>query len=300
MVRQSRLSELTSWGSWVCSGQVFGNFWGKRILPLLLGLTIAVLPAQAVPLQQLLIRGFQVIQLSNISPQQEVALGTQMHQNLLSKGTRLSSDATLNTYVRDIGQRLIASNSSKSIPYVFSVVEDKAVNAYATTGGYVYITTGLIKTADNEAQLASVIGHEIGHIQKRHLIKQIRQATIARGLVAGALGLDRNVAASLGIELLVSRPNSRSDEFEADQVGLQNLRNANYATSAMPAFMQKLLRPGGTPTFLSTHPAVPDRISALNKTIETGAKNSCDTNSSAPSCGLDVTAYQQKVKNRLS
>jgi beta-barrel assembly-enhancing protease len=300
MVRQSHGSEFTSSGSWVHSGQSFGKFLGKRILPLLLGLAITVLPAQAVPLQQLLIRGVQVIQLSNISPQQEVALGTQMHQSLLSKGTRLSNDAALNTYVREIGQRLLASNSSKSIPYVFSVVEDKAVNAFATTGGYVYVTTELLKTADNEAQLASVIGHEMGHIQKRHLIKQIRQATIARGLVAGALGLDRNVAASLGIELLVSRPNSRSDEFEADQVGLQNLRNANYAASAMPAFMQKLLRPGGTPTFLSTHPAVPDRIRALNKAIETGPKNSCDTNSSSPSCGLDVTGYQQKVKNRLS
>lgn len=296
MVRQSRLSGLICWGSWTRFGQLFG----KRLLPLLLGLTIAILPAQAVPLQQLLIRGIQVIQLSNISPQQEVALGTQMHQNLLSKGTRLSNDAALNTYVREIGQKLIASGSSKSVPYVFSVVEDKAVNAYATTGGYVYVTTGLMKTADNEAQLASVISHEIGHIQKRHLIKQIRQATIARGLVAGALGLDRSVAANLGIELLVSRPNSRSDEFEADQVGLQNLRNADYATSAMPAFMQKLLRPGGTPTFLSTHPAVPDRVNALNKAIQTGPKNSCDSNSSTPSCGLDVTTYQQKVKNRLS
>jgi beta-barrel assembly-enhancing protease len=294
MVRQSRLSGFMP-KIWIR----VGNPYVKRILPLLLGLTLAVLPAQAAPLQELIIRGIQVVQLSNISPQQEVALGTQMHQNLLQKGTRLSNDTNLNTFVRDAGQRLVAKQSSK-IPYVFSVVEDKAVNAFATTGGYVYVTTGLLKTADNEAQVASVIGHEIGHIQKRHLIKQIRQATIARGLVAGALGLDRNVAANLGIELLVSRPNSRSDEFEADQVGLLNLRNAEYATSAMPAFMQKLLRPGSTPTFMSTHPAVPDRIKALDKAIQTGPKNSCDSSTNAPSCGMDVTNYQQKIKNRLS
>jgi beta-barrel assembly-enhancing protease len=277
-----------------------GSLLGQRLLPFLLGITLAILPAQAIPVEQLLLRGIQVVQLSNISPQQEVALGSQMHQNLLGKGTKLSNDSALNSYVREIGQRLISSSSRKPIPYVFSVVDDKAVNAFATTGGYVYVTTALMKTADNEAQLASVISHEIGHIEKRHLIKQIRQATIARGLVAGALGLDRNVAANLGIELLVSRPGSRDDEFQADQVGLQNLRNANYATSAMPAFMQKLLRPGGTPTFLSTHPAVPDRIRALEKGIQTGPKNNCDPDPKVNSCGLDGTAYQQKVKNRLA
>lgn len=255
-----------------------------------------IAPVRAIPLGDLLFRGIQVLQISNISEQQEVQLGAQMHENLLRQGTRLSSDSGLNRYVTDVGQRL-AGASRRRLPFRFFAVEDNSVNAFATTGGYVYVTSGLLRTADNEAQLASVMGHEIGHIEKRHLIAQIKQNMIARGIVASALG--ESQLANIGVDLLVSRPLSRQDEYEADQVGLRILRDSNYATSAMPAFMRKLVRSSGTPTFLSSHPAVPDRLKALERTITAGPTNRCDSNARLESCGLDDAAYQSQVKRRF-
>jgi predicted Zn-dependent protease len=256
--------------------------------------------AGAIPLGDLLFRGMQVLQFSSLSPQQEMQLGRQMHQNLLQKGVRLQRDAILNRYVSQIGQRLV-TQGRRGIPYRFFVVQDNGINAFATMGGYVYVTTGLLAAADNEAQLASVIGHEIGHIEKRHLISQMQNTMIARGLVATALGVDQNQLANIGIELLVSRPQSRDDEYQADLIGLRLLRDADYAVSAMPAFMQKLVRRGGSGlTLLSTHPAVPARMEALADAIQNGPDNRCSAPTPpATTCGLDTGAYQATIKQRL-
>jgi beta-barrel assembly-enhancing protease len=257
-----------------------------------------VAPVRAIPVEELLFRGIQVLQISNVSEQQEIQLGAQMHENLQRQGKRVVTDGTLNRYVSDVGQRL-AGSSNRKIPYRFHVVEDKSINAFATMGGYVYVTTGLMRAADNEAQLASVMGHEVGHIEKRHLLAQIKQNMIARGLVASALG--QSQLANIGVDLLVSRPMSRQDEYQADQVGLRILRESNYAVSAMPAFMRKLVRGGGgSPTFLNSHPAVPDRLKALERAIAAGPTNRCSADSRAESCGLDETAYQSQVKQRFS
>jgi beta-barrel assembly-enhancing protease len=259
---------------------------------------VVVAPVRAIPLEELLFRGIQVLQISSISEQQEIQLGAQMHENLQRQGTRLITDSTLNRYVTDVGQRL-AGASSRRIPYRFHIADDKSINAFATMGGYVYVTSGLMKAADNEAQLASVMGHEIGHIEKRHLLAQIKQNMIARGLVASTLG--QSQLANMGVELLVSRPLSRQDEYQADQVGLRILRDSNYATSAMPTFMRKLVRGGGgTPTFLSSHPAVPDRLKVLERSIASGPTNRCGSDSRVESCGLDEAAYQSQVKQRYS
>ena len=100
------------------------------------------------------------------------------------------------------------------VAYTFQVVKDDSINAFATAGGYVYVTTGLLKAADNEAQLAGVLPHEIGHIAERHLIEQMQETAIARGLTSAA-GLDENTAVQLGVELALLRHNSRFDEFQA-------------------------------------------------------------------------------------
>jgi beta-barrel assembly-enhancing protease len=256
---------------------------------------------QAVPLQDLFLRGIQATQLSNLSDQQEAQIGAQMHQNLLSQGVKLSADPALNRYVTGIGQRLVPFNKRPRLPYNFFVVQDKGINAFATMGGYVYVTTGLLKAADNEAQVASVIGHEMGHIERKHLLAQIRQSMLAQGLASALLGQGRSQLASIGVDLLVRRPLSRDDEYEADQVGLRTMRDADYATSEMPEFMRKLLQSGGgsSPTFLSTHPAVPARLKALDSAIRSGPTNRCDNNRQLPVCGLDDAAYQSAVRQRV-
>lgn len=252
--------------------------------------------AQAIPLRDLIFRGIQVIQLSNLSDKQERELGEQIHRNLQSQGMRLHQGRALNRYITRIGQRLVdAGSRRRKVDYRFQVVDDSRVNAFATMGGRVYVTTGLINTADNEAQLASVISHEIGHIEKQHLVKQIRKTMVAQGLTTAITGSNRSQVANIGINLLVSRPQSRSDEYDADREGLRILRAANYATSAMPAFMRKLVSSRSTPTFLSTHPAVPDRIVRLENDIQSGPQNECDRNPNLSSCGLSQSRYRQIV-----
>lgn len=255
-------------------------------------------PAQALPWLPLLFQGIQYIQLSNTSDKQKIQVGKQINQQLQRRGMRFEKDRSINAYVNRIGQRLAAANGGTKIPYKFQVVEDKSINAFATTGGYVYVNTGLLKAADNEAQVASVIGHEMGHIQSNHLIEQMQQTALSRGLLTAA-GVNQNILANIGIELALNKPHSRQDEFEADQRGLQTLRKAGYAESAMPEFMKKLLKQGSPPTFLSDHPAVPDRISALEKAIQSSPGNSCEQNSQAASCGLNKLAYEQSVQDRL-
>ncbi|MEL6221910.1 MAG: M48 family metallopeptidase [Cyanobacteria bacterium J06627_8] len=245
-------------------------------------------PAPAVPSWlELLIRGVQVVQLSTISDRQEVELGRQINEQLVNQEFRVYNNSQVERYVNQVGQRLVPASTRSDIPYTFQVVRDDQINAFATMGGFVYITTGLLSAADNEAQMASVLAHEIGHIASEHAIEQMREQAIARGLMSAA-GVDESVAVNIGVELAVNRRNSRADEREADQLGLANLQRAGYAPSAMVAFMEKLLSAGSPPTFLSTHPSVSSRIRDLNAAIDPATANVGD--------GLDEASYRSNVQ----
>ncbi len=244
---------------------------------------------EALPWLDLLRQGAQIIQLSSISDQEEVELGQQINQQLVSHQIQLYNNPDLNNYVNEIGQRLVESSDLANISYTFQLVNDDSVNAFATMGGFVYLHTGLLRFADNEAQLASVVAHEIGHITNRHAIRQMRQTAIARG-VASAAGLDRSAAVNIGVELALSRPNSRQDEFEADLSGLQILENAGYAPIASVNFLDKIRAQGSSvPSFLSTHPAPSDRVAKLEETIEPQRANVGN--------GLDEAAYRQRISS---
>jgi predicted Zn-dependent protease len=264
------------------------------LLSLVLTLSLVVGTSQAVralPFLDLFIQGVQVVQLSSISNRQEVQIGKQINQQLVSREIRLYRNPEINRYINEIGQQLELQSKRPDIPYTFQVVDDKGINAFATMGGFVYVNRGLIAAADNEAQLASVMAHEIGHIEGRHAIQQMRQAAIAKGL-ATAAGLNRNTIVNIGVELALQRPNSRKDEFQADQLGLETLKQTGYAPVAMVDFMQKLLKRGGSvPTFLSSHPATSDRINALQQAIDPSRANVGQ--------GLDSIAYKNRVRSLL-
>ena len=247
-------------------------------------------PSYAVSWLELVIRGIQVVQISNISSAQEVELGKSINQELIKSGrAKIYRNSTINSYVNQIGQRLAETSQRPNLPYTFQIVDDDSINAFATMGGYVYMNKGLIAAADNEAELASVIGHEIGHIVGRHGIEQMRDRALAQGLLSAA-GLDRSSAIQIGVELAVSRPNGRADELEADRFGLQNITQANYAPAGILGFMQKLLSRGGsTPSFLSTHPATSDRIRILQQQIDPRTANS--------GSGLDSRLYKSRVRS---
>jgi beta-barrel assembly-enhancing protease len=266
--------------------------WAYGLLSTLvaLGLILGTPQVSSASWLDLILQGVQVLQLSTLSSRQEVSLGRQINTQLTNEEFRLYTDRTVTQYVNEIGQGLVPFSDRPNIPYVFQVVNDNQVNAFATMGGYVYVTSGLIKTADNEAQLASVIGHEMGHIAARHALNQMRDMALQQGL-ASAAGLDRNTAVNIGVELAVRLPNSRQHELEADQRGLATITRAHYAPAAMVAFMRKLLNQPSVPSILSSHPATSDRIAALNSAINRATANTGK--------GLDNAAYRTRIRPLL-
>ena len=247
-------------------------------------------PSYALSWVELMIRGIQIVQLSNISNAQELELGKGINQEIISSGrAKISNNSSINRYINQIGQRLVQSSDRPDLPFTFQVVDDDGINAFATMGGYVYVNKGLIAAADNEAELASVIGHEIGHIVGRHAIEQMRNRALSQGLLSAA-GLDRNNAIQIGVELAISRPNGRSDELEADRFGLENMIRSGYAPAGILGFMQKLLQQGGSPpSVLSTHPATSERIRILQSLINPQTVNR--------GSGLDNRAYRNRIRS---
>jgi beta-barrel assembly-enhancing protease len=243
--------------------------------------------SQAAEWWQLLIQGAQIIQISNMSDAQEVSLGQQTNQSLLGQ-VKISQNQALTNYVNQIGQRLARNSARPNIKYTFQVVEDDNINAFATMGGFVYVNTGLMKAADNEAQLAGVIGHEIGHITGRHSLQHIKQAAIAQG-ASSLLGVDQDKLVQIGVQVALTLPNSRQDEYDADRRGLTTMIQSGYAPSAMPEFMKKLIRGNSAPEFLSSHPAVTERVANLQRMIPAAYRNRTD--------GLSTSSYKQSIRN---
>ena len=271
--------------------------WQKRLISLLLiatttfGLTFGFSqPSYGQSWLNLLFQGIQVLQLSSLSNSQEVRLGQQINQQLIQQGKfRVSRDRRLNGYVNEIGQQLARTSKRPDIPYTFQVVNDRAINAFATMGGFVYLNRGMIEAADTEAELASVIAHEIAHIVARHAVNQMRDVALSQGLM-GAAGLKESTIVQMGVQLAVNLPNSREAELEADQLGLQNLQRVGYAPIGMINFMQKLLQAdgGGTPEILNTHPDTRNRIIALQRRI--------DRNTAYEGLGLDEQDYRDRIR----
>jgi len=232
----------------------------------------------------------QTVQLSNLSDAQEVELGKQINQQIASE-VRFSRDRNANQLVRQLGQELAAKSDRPELPYTFQVVDDQNINAFATMGGFVYINTGTIAAADNTAQLAGVISHEIGHVTGKHVLAQMRQTAIAQG-IATVAGADRDQLVGIGVNLALRLPNSREAEFDADRRGLLNLSRLGYAPRAMPEFMQKLVgKSGGLPAFLNSHPNTEDRIVSLNQTIQAERLNGW--------LGLNNREYQNRWRQRF-
>ena len=227
----------------------------------------------------------QYIQVSNISDEQEVEIGKQTNQQVLQQ-YQLYNNSQIQQYVSNLGKELINSSDSRDIPFTFQVVASDEVNAFATPGGFVYVTTGLLKTAENRAQLASVMSHEIAHINEKHGVKNLKQAVAAQG-IANTVGVDSNTLAQIAYQITVDLPQSRSFEYEADSSGLKILQQAGYPAEAFANFLTKLKGGGGTPEFLRTHPSSEDRVEAISQT---------ESNKQAASNkGQDRSEYQNNV-----
>lgn len=170
-----------------------------------------------------------------MSEQQEIQLGKESHQKIVTEYP-LYDDPDLQSYVDTLGKRIAAGSHRNNLNFSFHVLDSPQVNAFALPGGYVYVTRGIMVYMDNEAQLAGVLGHEIGHITARHGVRQQ-----SRGLLVGLLGSVAAAAVGSSVvndlsDLLGSALMSgygRKQELEADRLGARYLRNSGYSPWAM-------------------------------------------------------------------
>jgi predicted Zn-dependent protease len=208
-------------------------------------------------------------ELSFFSEQEEIALGKQTDGEIRAQyGTY--DDQGLNAYVQRVGQTMTAHTHRPHLVYHFAVLDTPVVNAFAVPGGYIYVTRGILALINSEAELAVVLGHELGHVNARHSIVKLSQLMLAQiGLgVAGAISetfAKMSGVASIGIQLLFLKF-SRDDEREADALGIQYSRLGGYNPGEMVNFFASLERLGdlsggqSLPGFLSTHPLTSERV----------------------------------------
>ena len=211
-----------------------------------------------------------------LSQAEEIQMGRENHPKILQEFNGAYAYRDLDRYVDGIGQRLARISERNDLKFTFTVLNSDIVNAFATPGGYIYVSRGLLALADNEAQLAGVLAHEIGHITALHHAQRQGDALLANigVLAAGVLG--GRAAAQAGqlgaVSLLQSF--SRENEYEADLLGVRYLARTGYDPGAMAAFLAKLraesrltmIRRGESPdkvdefNYLATHPAPAARV----------------------------------------
>ncbi len=224
-------------------------------------------------------------QFSLVSPQQELSMGAEGNTAVIAEYGAYD-DPRLAAYVDSVGQALAKVSHEPGLTWHFTVVDDPTVNAFALPGGYIYITRGILAHLNSEAQLAGVMGHEIGHVTARHSAQQVTQQQLAGlGLgLASALSptFQRYGAlAQQGLSLMFLKY-SRADETQADELGVEYSTKAGWDSRQMPLTYQMLARvsdvAGGQqlPTFLSTHPDPGDRqarTTALSAAATQGKTN---------------------------
>jgi len=213
-----------------------------------------------------------------MSAADEVAMGQQMNPQVLQTYGKVENDA-LSRYVAALGKKLGALSHQPNLDYSIQVLDSPVVNAFAVPGGYVYLTRGILAYLNDEAELAGVIAHEIGHIAARHSAQQYSKAQLAGlGLGLGAM-VSKTFAkyagiAQVGVEMLFLSF-SRSDEREADALGVEYSAKAGYDSNHMANIFSSLERlnpgaaQGGLPGWFSTHPNPPDRIAAIQRDTQT-------------------------------
>lgn len=250
-------------------------------------ISVSASQSMAIDITDIIKGTVEYVQIANISDEQEIEIGKQTNQQVLSQ-YQLYNNSQIQQYVSDLGQELVSASDSRDIPFNFQVVSSDEVNAFATPGGFVYVTTGLLKTAENRAQLASVMAHEIAHINEKHGVKALKQAVAAQG-IAGAAGVETSQLAQIAYQLTLDLPQSRSFEYEADNSGLKILQQSGYPAEAFADFLAKLESSGNTPEFIRTHPTSENRIKAISQNTQISNSNK----------GQDPTEYSNNVLSLL-
>jgi predicted Zn-dependent protease len=214
-------------------------------------------------------------QLNFYSEAQEIELGREADRQI-SAQLGVVDDPELQAWVSSLGKELAAKSERPELPWSFKVMDDPIVNAFALPGGFIYVTRGLLGHLRNEAELATVLGHEIGHVTARHGVNQMSKAQLAQGgLIVGAVLAGPGLATDLaqtGLGLLFLKY-GRDDERQADDLGLRYMSSSGYDPHEMPGVFEVLRRvgelqgAGRIPSWLSSHPDPGARAERAAKAI---------------------------------
>ncbi|MGQ0767463.1 MAG: M48 family metalloprotease [Gemmatimonadota bacterium] len=229
-------------------------------------------------------------ELSLISESQEIAMGRE-GAAAAARQLGVYGDSALQRYVSSLGMRLAAQSERPGLPWSFAVVDDPVVNAFALPGGPIFMTRGILSHMNSEAQLVSVLGHEIGHVTAKHSVSQMSRAQLTQLLFVGAMVARPELQqfGNLGGQALgvLFMKFGRDDEIQADDLGFRYMTNAGYDPREMGEMFQILDRISGgsqkTPEWLSTHPNPGNRVAKTQERIQAWGR---------PVAGLQVNRDQ--------
>jgi predicted Zn-dependent protease len=216
-----------------------------------------------------------------IAPQTERRIGESIVRDIRYRDPAYVEDAEITDYIDALGRQLLATVPGARPDFEFFAVRDSTINAFALPGGFIGVHTGLLTAAENESEVASVLGHEIGHVTQRHIARMIAtqqqmqlpgMIALAAALLIGASRPDLAAGAAAAAQasmLQTQLSYSRDFEREADRVGFQTLAAAGFDVHAMPTFFEKMQRQsrladdGLVPSYLRTHPMTVERIADI-------------------------------------
>lgn len=216
-------------------------------------------------------------ELSLISESSEIQMGQEADPQIVAQ-FGLYDDESLQRYVSNLGQELAAVGERPELPWTFRVLDDPTVNAFAVPGGFVYITRGILSHLSSEAELAGVLGHEVGHITAKHSVNQMSKAQLTQlGLGLGMIFVPEVAAlgdvAGVGLQLLFLKY-GRDDELQADRLGVRYMVRTDYQPRELANVMAMLDRTsriqessGRIPEWLSTHPDPGNRVEQIQAEI---------------------------------
>lgn len=241
-----------------------------------------------------------------VSEQQEIAMGREADPQI-SAAYGLVDDPALQAYVSGLGLRLAAASERPDLPWSFKVVDDPIVNAFALPGGFIYVTRGILSRFDSEAELAGVLGHEIGHVTARHSAsqmsrQQLQQIGLGVGMVVSERFRQYGGIAAAGLQVM-NLSYSRGDESQSDELGLRYISRLDYDADAMIGVFQMLAQAGGggggrLPEWQLTHPYPENREADMRRIIaETGVSRDGTVNRDQYMDAIDGIVYGENPRD---